>query len=166
MLVYFHSVGREPRLSNLLKRSQNEGAISWAVSLSVLAGISSGPEVLFTSRLDKTARSWLVVTVKSHSSGWPWTSSTQSGRQMSASCVETDTKYWLNKLTISLDEVAEIRLPSSAVVDITPSKFRRFGFNLRINQKRSGLDLKSNSLSEKKSHVPRVFYTWPQNAGL
>ena len=55
MLANFHSVGREPSLSNLLKRSQSEGSISRAVSLSVLAGISSGPEALFTSRLDKTA---------------------------------------------------------------------------------------------------------------
>ena len=161
MLGNFHSVGREPNLSNLLKRSQNEGAISWAVSLSVLAGIWSGPEVLFISRLDKTAKTWLVVNVKSHSSGWAWTSSTQLGRQMSASCVKTYTKYWLNNLTISLDEVAEIRLPSSAAVDITPGTFRCFDFNFRINQKRFGLDLKPDSISEKKSHVPRVFYTWP-----
>ena len=89
MLANFHSVGREPRISDLSKRSQSEGAILRAVSLSILAGISSGPEALFTSRLDKTARTWLAVNVKSHSFGLARTSSVQSGQQMSASCVET-----------------------------------------------------------------------------
>lgn len=58
LLGNFQSVGREP--SDLLKSSQSDGAISWAVSLSILAGSSCGPEGLLSLKLVRTARTWLI----------------------------------------------------------------------------------------------------------
>ena len=160
MLANFHSVGREPSLSKFI-----EEITEWRINLANCFLKCSGWNFVWARSFvyietRQNSWTWLVVNIKSHSSGLAWTSSTQSGRQMSASCVKTNTKYWLNNLTILLDEFAEIRLPSSAAVDITPGTFRCFGFHFRIDQERFGLDLKSDSISEKKSHVPRVFYTW------
>lgn len=58
LLDNFQSVGREP--SDLLKSSQSDGAISWAVSLSILAGNSCGPEGFLSLKLVRTARTWLI----------------------------------------------------------------------------------------------------------
>ena len=86
---------------------------------------------------------------------------------MSASCVKTNKKYWLNNLTILLDEFAEIRLPSSAAVDITPGTFRCFDFHFRIDQERFGLDLKSDSISEKKeSRASRILHLTAERRSL
>ena len=66
MLANFHSVGSKPSLS---KFHRVKGQYRELFFLSIPAGISSGPGALFTSRLDKTARTLLAVNVKSHSSG-------------------------------------------------------------------------------------------------
>ena len=48
-LASFQSLGRDPSCGDLLKILHEEGAITEAVSLSHLAGISSGPVALLAS---------------------------------------------------------------------------------------------------------------------
>ena len=56
-LASFQSLGRDPSCSDLLKIVHEEGAITEAVSLSNLAGISSGPvPLLASSALKKTVK--------------------------------------------------------------------------------------------------------------
>ena len=64
-LASFQSLGRDVSCSYLLKNLHKEGAITEAVSLSNLAGISSGPVALPTSSALSTARTVDSLRVRS-----------------------------------------------------------------------------------------------------
>ena len=64
-LASFQSLGRDPSCGDLLKILHEEGAITEAVSLSHLAGISSGPVALLASSvLKKTVKQVSSLTLE------------------------------------------------------------------------------------------------------
>ena len=61
MLAIFHSFGSIPKRSDLLNILQRDGAIVVEVALRSLAGISSGPVALLTSRV--SSMDWTSATL-------------------------------------------------------------------------------------------------------